>query len=206
MLRSLWRRIFGAPVRERYPSIHAPIERVPSPVPWIDDPIWSRWLWDRQFADLSEEAEWETLPEVRLYVATPADRARARVAPIREGVPVPAEGTFNEHKALLRSTPPAPGIQCASWPICCERLTALVHEQGTGVDINELESQIGPLDHAYIQEELIEGQDKPRVIQSLLSAGYRDSLAIARQQSGADGLLLHQCRACGRVYVGSCHP
>lgn len=206
MLRSIWRKIFGVPMNERYPSIHTPVEHIPSPVPWIDDRIWSRWVWNRQFADISDEAEWETLPEFRLFEATPADRARAGVAPIPEGAPVPPAGTYAQHQALLRSTPPAPGIQCASWPICCGRLATLIHEQGTGANINEVEAHAGPLDHAYIEEDLIEGEDKPKVIEGLLAAGYSDSLAVAREQNGTDGLLLHQCRACGRVYVGACHP
>lgn len=206
MLRKLWRRFFGVPRHEWFPSIHTPVDHVPSPVPWIDDPIWSRWMWDRQFVDTSNEEEWETLPEFRLFVATPADRARAPAAPIPDGVPVPPVGTYEQHAASLGRTPPALGIQCASWPICCDRLATLIHEQGTGVEISEIEGHTGRLDHAYIEEDLIEGEDSPRVIKNDLAAGYSDVLATARRLGTTDGLLLHQCRACGRVYVGACHP
>lgn len=205
MLRRLWRKLFGDPMDERYPSIHTPVEHVPSPVPWIDDPIWSRWVWKRQFVDIRDDVEWETLPEFRLFEASAADRARARVAPLPEGVSVPPTGTYEQHQALLRSTPPVPGVLCASWPICCGRLATLIHEQGTGVDINELEAHAGPLDQSYIEADLVEGEDRPRIIRDILALGYSSDLAIARRQGGTDGLLLHQCRACGRVYVGACH-
>lgn len=205
VLRKLWSKIYGAPRRERSPSIQPPIQHVTSPVPWIDDRIWSRWMWDRRLTDLHHDGEWETLPEFRLFVATPADRARAPVAPVPEGAPVPPVGTYAQHAALLRGTPPAPGILCASWPICCDHLATLIHEQGAGAGVNDLEGHTGPLDHAFIEEDLIEGETDPRIIRNDLSAGYRDTLATARRLGTADGLLLHQCRTCGRVYVGACH-
>jgi hypothetical protein len=161
-----------------------------------------------QFAVRADEHEWRTIREPRLYRSTPSDLERVRPAPVPHGAPLPSTGTLEEHLAQLASTPPASGIEAPSWPICCDRVASLIHEQGVGQDIVEIESHTGPLDRAFVEAEVHEDwcpRDAVELREYLL-VGYRDILEDARRDGGTDGLILHQCRACGRVYVGSCHP
>lgn len=208
MLRRLLTKLLRGPADGPRPSADSPIVAVPSPVAWIGDAVWSRWMWKTQFTDRANEHERTTIREPRLYISTPSDLERVRSAPVPHGAPLPSTGTLEEHLALLASTPPASGVLAPSWPICCVRLTSLIHEQGVGQDIVEIESHTGPLDRAYVEAEVREDWS-PRdaaEIGDYLAVGYRDVLAVARRSGGTDGLILHQCRACGRVYVGSCHP
>lgn len=207
MLRNLLTKLLGRSAPKR-PSVDTPIVPVRSPVAWIDEAIWSRWMWDRQFANLSNEHEWQTFSDPSLYPVTSADLARVRPAPVPHLAPLPPKGDLDAHLALLASTPPASGLTAPSWPICCGRLTTLIHEQGVGRSIVEIETYTGHLDRAYVEAEVRRdwAPYSAAQLQEYLEVGYRDDLVFARKNGGSDGLILHQCRACGRVYVGSCHP
>ena len=208
MIRGLMAKIFGKPSRKHVSRVDTPIVAIASPVAWVSDAVWSRWMWDRQFADLTNEQEWVTFPEPRIYPATEGDLVRVHPARVPQDARLPPPGSVEAHRRLLESTPPALGVQAPSWPVCCDRLATLIHDQGTGCKVNEIEAQTGPLDRAYLEQEVRNDwctRTAAELEQALL-LGYRDELECIRRQGAADGVIFHQCRACGRVYVGSCHP
>jgi hypothetical protein len=172
-----------------------------SPVAWVSDDIWSRWM------DHPSPPERPAIDQPMLVVVTDADRERVRSARLSEGEPAPV-AAFSDQEALLLATPFAHyGVSCPTWPVCCSRLATLFWDQGAGPSFEEIERETGPLDRAYLEGELRQSSKPLEEARRLLEPGYQETLGTIREKRhGGDGILLFQCRACFRVYVASCHP
>lgn len=194
------RRLFGGGP-EPPPAPEPPVFE-PSPVPWISDEVW---------AHLHRDATFDPQPSILApepYVVTEGDRKRAPILPV-DGGEVPPPGTAAEHEQRLRSTPAAPfAILSPLWPICCERLTTLVLLEGGGrPSLRELELRVGRLDLPMLEGMLDRTAfSSTRAWEQALKTGRAAELAELRAHDACDGVLLLQCRACGRVYLGHCHP
>lgn len=210
MLSRLWTRLFGLPTKDNRPSIDTPVEQVSSPVPWITDEIWSRWVWSHRLCGPSGETEpFPVLRDPRLYVVTRDDLARAPIASSEPGAALPAWKLYDENLKELQSLlADFVGIFDPAWPMCCGRLATVINEQGLGRSLASIEAETGSLDLAFMEMEIWhdwcprnEGE-----IARAWQTGYREFLEKARKGDAFGGTLLFQCRACGRVYVSSCTP
>lgn len=200
MLRSLLQRFRGVkPPTPSSPS-SAPITR--SPVPWISDEIWSSW----QTGDPG--SNFPAFRDPRLYVVTRDDLTRTRSATVDSGAPIPAWRTFYENLNQLQSLRSASGqIRDPTWPMCCGRLSTLINEEGNGRSLASIEAETGPLDLAFMEMEIWHDwcPRNERDVERAWQTGYRKILDEGRKDDDLGGVLLFQCRACGRVYVGSCN-
>lgn len=112
-----------------------------------------------------------------------------------------------DHENFLRSTPPAFGVVYGPlWPICCHRLTTIIHCEGAGIPLEEIERVAGRLDFAFIEAnsggmQLTAAQDA-----ELRARGYADLLNEFRRDRGGDGYGVFECRKCGRTYVTIWEP
>jgi hypothetical protein len=89
--------------------------------------------------------------------------------------------------------------------VCCERLCTLIWNEGVGPDIVALELELGPLDRAYVEQEVLTEWGPPEHARALLDQGFGPALErIRRGKVSASGVNLFQCRACGRLYLASC--
>jgi hypothetical protein len=181
-----------------------PPELQPSPVPWISDEIWSSWV-----AQGSDEEEHPALRDPRLYVVTRDDLRRAPSATIDEGAKVPRWATYRANLEELRHLRVrSGGVLDPSWPMCCGRLATLVNQEGEGRSLPGIEAEAGPLDLAFMEIEVWHDwapQDQ-ETVDSAFRTGYRDLFNHLGKDGPLEGLLLFQCRACGRIYIGSCTP
>jgi hypothetical protein len=177
----------------------APYDAGPSPVPWLADEVWRAW---NPTAGAPEDAQCP-IQEPRVVRVTEEDRARAPTYPVPHGAPVPPPGSLDEHRARLHSTPGfGYGVELQVWPVCCDRLATLLDQ-----DFREIERVTGPLDRAFLEQEIREDWPADSLAQNL-AQGFGPILADARARGlgRVDGVNVLQCRGCGRVYLGSYHP
>jgi hypothetical protein len=183
------------------PSSPSSTPFVRSPVPWISDEIWSSWQTGEPGADRP------AFRDPRLYVVTRDDLKRARVATVESGKPIPAWRTFHENLSEIRSLrSSATRILDPSWPMCCGRLATLINEEGSGRSLAAIEAETGKLDLAFMEMEIWHDwiPRNEQEVENVWQTGYRALLEEGRKDNVLGGILLFQCRACGRVYVGSC--
>ena len=92
--------------------------------------------------------------------------------------------------------------------MCCGRLATLINHQGDGIPIEQIEAETGPLDHAFLAGDLRSnwGCKTEEQLTDAIKRGYGEGLSELRAHGVAEGLVIFQCRSCGRVYVGGCHP
>lgn len=199
MLRSLLHRLRG--VKPPPPS-PADVPFVRSPVPWISDEIWSSWQTGEPGGDFP------AFRDPRLYIVTRDDLSRARIATVDSSAPIPGWRTFRENLSQLQSLRSASGeIRDPSWPMCCGRLSTLINEEGGGRSLASIEAETGPLDLAFMEMEVWHDWSprNEQDVEKVWQTGYQEILGEARKDDALGGVLLFQCRACGRVYVGSCN-
>lgn len=172
-----------------------------SPVPWVSDEIWASWTTS------GSDPERRALRDPRLYVISRDDLRRAPVASIESGAKVPAWTTFEDNLRQLQALRlSSGGVLDPSWPMCCGRLATLINQEGYGRTIASIEAETGPLDLAFMEMEIWHDwapldQD---ALDSAFASGYGE---LFRELEGSSqGVLVFQCRACGRIYVGSCTP
>lgn len=182
-----------------------PPEPRQSPVPWIADEVWTDWQY---WVDDPLPADFVTIEHPDLIPVEPEDLDRASRAAVPENVLVPAPGSHGELLQQLATTPPARGVRSPSWPMCCGRLATLINHQGDGVPIEQVEAETGPLDHAFLLGDLRRnwGCKTEAQLTEAMNRGYRESLGELRENGVAEALVIFQCRSCGRVFVGGCHP
>ena len=176
-----------------------------SPVPWISDEVWTDWQY---WVVDPMPPDFPTVEDFRVIVAGVEDRERAPRASLPSEAPSPPRGTIEEHERHLARTPPSVGIRSPTWPICCDQLTTLVNHQGEGTPLEQIETETGALDHAFLVEDLRQNwncKTGPELAEAM-RRGYGESLKCLREDGVAEGIAVYQCRACGRVYVGGCHP
>lgn len=91
--------------------------------------------------------------------------------------------------------------------MCCGRLSTLISEEGSGRSLASIEAETGPLDLAFMEMEIWHDWSprNEQAVEEVWQTGYQDLLAEGRKDGVLGGVLLFQCRACGRVYVGSCN-
>lgn len=172
-----------------------------SPVPWVSDEIWTSW----RTADADQERR--ALRDPRLYVVSRDDLRRAPVASIESGARVPAWTTFEDNLRQLQALRlSSGGVLDPSWPMCCGRLATLINQEGHGRTIANIESETGPLDLAFMEMEI--WHDWAPLDQAALDSAFASGYSeLFRELEGSSqGVLIFQCRACGRIYVGSCTP
>lgn len=183
----------------------APLEPRASPVPWIADEVWTDWQY---WVNAPLPVDFPTIEHPELIPVEAEDLERAPRAPVLQGVPVPQPGSVAELVQQLATTPPASGVRSPSWPMCCGRLATLINHQGDGLPIERIEAQTGPLDRAFFVGDLrsnwnCKTEDE---LAGARERGYAENLSALRENGTVEGLVIFQCRACGRVYVGGCHP
>lgn len=204
MLKKLLQRLRGARPAPPPPPLRD-VPHIPSPVPWISDEIWSGIV-----SYGPQEGPLPVLREPRLYVVTRDDQRRAPVLSIAEGAKVPKWSTYYENKSHLeRLKSPAGCIHLPTWPMCCGRLATLINERGDGRSLESIEAEAGaPLDLAFMEMEIWHDwtPESQESIDEIFRTGYGEMLAELRKEGMTDSVLIFQCRACGRVYVGSCSP
>lgn len=202
MLRNLLHRLRRPQEVERS-SDHPPGGLVESPVPWVSDQIWTSW------SGGGSDEKYPALRDPRLYVVSRDDLRRAPIASIELGAKVPPWATFNANQQQLQElTLESGGVLDPSWPMCCGRLATLINQEGHGRSIGSIEAETGPLDLAFMEMEIWHDWS-PRNQEELDAAfavGYRDLFKELGRDGALQGVLLFQCRACGRIYVGSCTP
>lgn len=177
---------------------------VASPVAWISDEVWSAWqYWG---AD-PVPPEFPTIASPDLIPADAGDLDRVPRASIPPGVRVPPPGRVDELAQLLASTPPSVGVRHPTWPVCCNRLATLINHDGDGVPLDRIECETGPLEHAFLAQDLRSNWDcrTDEQLADAMSSGYGESLRALRE-GAVEGLVIFQCRSCGRIYVAACHP
>lgn len=193
-------------VPSRAPApLRSPLEPAASPVPWIADEVWTDW---RYWAIDPLPANFPTIEHPQVASVRDEDRERAPRATVPRGAPVPPPGPLAEQVQRLAATPAASGVRAPIWPLCCDRLATLTNHQGDGVPLEVIEDEIGPLDGGFLVETLSSnsgGRTGPQLADAM-KRGYHESLSELREHGVAEGLVIFQCRACGRVYVGGCHP
>ncbi|MEZ4270279.1 MAG: hypothetical protein R3C68_02215 [Myxococcota bacterium] len=180
--------------------------QVKSPVPWISDDVWQG-LFPQGFLGRRNLTAGKLIVNPDPIEATDADRSRAPVAPIPEGVQPSPRGTLASLRKLLQSLPGPQSIRSAVWPICCGRLGTLISRQGGRKQLAHIESIAGPLDQAYLEREIDDWGGPETDTQTLKDKGWSDVLAgIRRGEHSGQGVNIFQCRGCGRVYVASSGP
>lgn len=196
------RAMFPAPA----PSpARTPPEPTSSPVAWIADEVWSAW---RYWGSDPLPADFTTIEFPDLFPADAADLERVPRCTVPLGVSVPPPGRFDELVQLLATTPPSVGVRHPSWPMCCDRLATLINHQGDGVPLEAIEAETGPLDHAFLVQDLRSNWNcrTEADLAEAMRGGYAEPLKSLREDGVVEGLVIFQCRSCGRVYVGGCHP
>ena len=107
---------------------------------------------------------------------------------------------------LLRS----PGsfiFRSPSWPVCCSQLGVLLHSQGKGIPLSELESENGPLDQAFLENELRTWGGPQAEVEGYFAKGWTDILMQIRAGThSGQGINFFRCDNCKRIYIGSCSP
>jgi len=182
----------------------APLDLLNSPVPWISDAIWSSWV-----AQSSESVERPALRDPRLFVVTRDDQRRAPTIVVEEGSKVPSWATYDANLAELGTLRVrSGGVLDPSWPMCCGRLATLINQEGEGRSLLSIEAEGGALDLAFMEMEIWHDwapQDQ-NAVESAFRTGYEDLFTQLGKDGPLEGVLLFQCRACERIYVGSCTP
>ena len=202
MLRNLLHRLrrHQEPARS---TAHQPGAPQPSPVPWVSDEIWTSW------AVGGSDQKYPALRDPRLYVVSRDDLRRAPIAAVEIGAKVPPWTTFSANQQQLQElTLDSGGVLDPSWPMCCGRLATLVNQEGYGRSIGSIEAETGSLDLAFMEMEIWHDWS-PRDQEELdlaFATGYEDLFKELGRDDALQGILLFQCRACGRIYVGSCTP
>jgi hypothetical protein len=171
-----------------------------SPVPWISSETWRREnAWNPHYEVLyGDPAGGASVEEAQVFEADDHDRDAAPVVRVPDGTPVPRPGATGDLAAALASAPSARGLtlRSPSWPVCCERLAALVGHDG----VDGFARRSLPRAHFLYAE---------------VRAGWgtgSDAEARARadepygKRSLDEGHALFHCRSCGRLYLGSYHP
>lgn len=174
-----------------------------SPVPWVSDEIWTSWTASEP------DQERPALRDPRLYIVSRDDLRRAPVGSIETGAEVPAWTTFDVNLRQLQALRlSSGGLLDPSWPMCCGRLATLINQEGYGRSIASIEAETGPLDLAFMEMEIWHDwapQDQ-RALDAAFAGGYGELFQELGREDALQGVLLFQCRACGRIYVGSCAP
>lgn len=202
LLKSLLNR--SRPVQPRPSHTPPPEERLPSPVPWIADEVWTCWIDPR-----AAQPYRETLVSPSVISVSDDDRQRAaresgdvyRASPRLE--PEDAARCF----AALAGTPSSHAtIFSPLWPICCGQLATLVNAQGEGIDICEIEAAYGPLDRSYLDYLLHPAARSRPKARRRFEARVSKDLQEMRRLGSFGGILIFKCRACGRHYLSTCVP
>lgn len=179
-----------------------------SPVPWIADAVWADWSRRpvQKSTSLAGDSE-SPIGDPVVGEVSDDDRRRAPRRALREGEPMSPAGSLAEHTQLLKSTPPTSlGVYGPFWPICCQRLTTLIHCQGAGKSLEEIERVAGCLDFAFVEPNSGDLQLTAEQDLELRARGYADLLNEFRRDRGGDGYGIFECRKCGRTYVAIWEP
>ena len=143
----------------------------------------------------------------QLFEVTPWDWERIPgTIPPTEHQTLSSEKLAQLQNALLRS----PGsfiFRSPSWPVCCSQLAVLVHSQGKGISLIELEREYGALDRSFLENELRTWGGPQAEIEDYFSKGWTDVLEQIRAGShSGEGINFFRCSRCDRIYIGSCSP
>jgi hypothetical protein len=174
--------------------------------PWIADEVWSAWqYWGSDPVPAG-------LPHHRIPRPVSGGRgrsgARPSLATVPPGASVPPPGTLRrtcatpgQHAALCRRSPP-------KLAHVLHRLATLINHQGDGVELEKIEAETGPLDRAFLIQDLRSNWNCRSDADSQMRcvAGTQNPSSSCDEDGVVEGLVIFQCRSCGRVYVGGCHP
>lgn len=179
-----------------------------SPVAWVGDEVWADWS-RRPVRDLQSPPDESDSPigDPVVGEVSDGDRARAPRRPLRGDERMAPEGLLAEHVRLLRSTPSASiGVYGPFWPVCCRRLTTIIHCQGGGRSLQDVERDVGALDYAFVEGNFADIHLTAEQDAELRLVGYSDLLRVWRREKGGDGYGIFECRSCGRTYVTTWEP
>jgi hypothetical protein len=175
-----------------------------SPVPWVSDDAWralSTGGPPRLIGQLTP-----TIVGPDLVRVTPGDLARipGGVPPKEPGAQaLPLEGL---RRPLLGTTGPFQ-LHSPVWPVCCNTLGTLINSQGRGIPLATVEARVGPLDQAYLENELAGWGGAGADPASYFKRGWSEVLEGIRGGSHTgQGINLFQCTRCERHFVASCSP
>jgi len=119
----------------------------------------------------------------------------------------PSASQLRELKRDLISTECSFVLRSPAWPVCCEQLGVLIHSQGHGISLAQLESECGPLDQAFLENELKTWGGPGADLQTYFNQGWSEILTQIREGThSGQGLNFYRCQACHRVYISSCSP
>jgi len=184
-----------------------PPQATGSPVAWVADEVWQR-LNPSGFLARRVVAV-QPGPVVigpHMTPATRDDHLRVPQMLVRSDAEIPPTGSLAEQRARLLKTPGGGQIKSAVWPVCCDRLGTLISCQQNDA-LAGIEQVAGPLDRAFLAEELNSWGGPNADVSSFRDHGWRE--VLSRMRTGAHsgmGINIFQCRACGRLYVASCAP
>ncbi len=98
-------------------------------------------------------------------------------------------------------------LRSPCWPICCSELSVLVYSQGKGISLHHLESEHGPLDQAFLENELKTWGGPKAKLEEYFVEGWSSILAQIRAGThSGQGINFFRCENCNRLYIGSCSP
>lgn len=143
--------------------------------------------------------------------ARPGENAAHEVSPRKGGRGVPSTATATSVRGTLTLTTPSSLRSGAATPVAAATAATTrggdsVTSPAPGTAGAPLACCTGPLDLAFMEMEIWHDwapldQD---ALDSAFASGYGE---LFRELEGSSqGVLIFQCRACGRIYVGSCTP
>ncbi len=177
---------------------------VGSPVPWIGNDAW-RGLCTGSLPRLIGQLT-PTIQGPDLVQVTPGDLARIPGAN-PPGEPSTSAPPLESLRHLLLGTTGPFQLHNPLWPVCCNTLGTLVNSQGRGTPLTTLEAQAGPLDQAYLENELAGWGGAGADPTPYFERGWSEILEGIRERSHTgQGINLFRCARCDRHYVASCSP
>lgn len=177
-----------------------------SPVAWIADAVWADWN-RRPVPESHAGTDESPIGDPVVGEVSADDRRRAPRRGLQSNEWMAQEGELAEHEQFLQSTPPAFGVVYSPyWPVCCRRLTTIIHCEGAGQALSDIEQSSGRLDYAFVEGNFADIHLTAEQDAELRQDGYADLLRVCRREKGGDGYGIFECRSCGRTYVTTWEP
>jgi len=177
---------------------------VRSPLPWIGHAVWKQLVSGRRSALQSRAAVLVEHPTV--LSVNKDDLSRSPIIRVGGGKYAPVQNKQDAY--LLLTTQKGRGeIMNPVWPLCCEGLTTLVGHHVSKESLGRFEADAGPLDHAFIAEELHEWATTDGEREQVMLLGFSQILADIRMEKHSGmGVNVFRCARCTHAFIASCGP
>ena len=182
----------------------------PTPIPWIHPALLKALpqeklpFKERRF-NLNKQPQAVLEPQLLEVTAWDWERISGTIPPDHHQKVHPNDWAKLENQLLETAGPFVLRSPC--WPICCSQLAVLLSSQGKGISLKDLESENGPLDQAFLENELKTWGGPKAKLEEYFSQGWSGILAEIREGAhSGQGINIFRCENCKRLYIGSCSP